>query len=324
MNLEPSQEQFEIAASAADFLSRELPIARVRELAQDSGAEALDEKTWQRCAQLGWVSLGLPAEDGGIGLGLAEETMLFRELGRHLTPGPFRSTVLGGHVAALAGDHDLAHTIADGSRRVGMSVGGVALDVRPGDLVLTLCSENAHLHEVDEIRPVAGVDPGTRFAQIQIGRPVTGVQSAAILDRARVLAAAEQLGIIEAVRDMSAQYAKTRIQFGQPIGSFQAVKHRCADMAIAAYSTIGEVFQAAVLVEADTPDAGFHAAAAYILATRGAKTSTADNIQNLGGIGFTWEQDAHLFLKRALLLEHLLGPVREAYRTILGPPTHEF
>ncbi|OBI15745.1 hypothetical protein A5712_27900 [Mycobacterium sp. E2327] len=324
MNLQPSQEQESIAASAAEFLCREIPTSRVRELADDDAADAIDEDTWRRCAEIGWVSLGLPTETGGIGLGLPEETLLLRELGRHLTPGPFRSTILGGHVAALAGDHELAGSIAAGARRVGMSVGEVALDLRPGDLVLVLSGTHAGLHEVGEIEPVAGVDPGTRFAHIEIGREVVRVESPAIMDRARVLAAAEQLGIIEAVRDMSAQYAKTRVQFGQAIGAFQAVKHRCADMAIAAYSTVGEVFQAAVLVGAGRPDAGFHAAAAYILATRGAKTSTADNILNLGGIGFTWEQDAHLFLKRALLLEHVLGPLRDTYRVILGPRTHEF
>jgi len=143
-------------------------------------------------------------------------------------------------------------------------------------------------------------------------------------NRARVLVAAEQLGIIEAVRDMSAAYAQVRTQFGKPIGSFQAVKHRCADMAVAAYATIGEVFQAALLVDAGTEDAGFHAATAYVLATNGAKVSTADNIQNHGGIGFTWEQDSHLFLKRALLLEHILGEQRRAYDAILAPKRHEF
>lgn len=324
MNLEPSEAQSSIAASAADFLARELPITRVRELAEDPAADAIDEKTWRRCADLGWLALGLPEDDGGIGLGLPEETLLLRELGRHLAPGPFRSTILGGHVAALAGDRGLVRTIAAGGCRVGLSLGAVAIDARPGDLVLVLGTGDADLREIGEVRPVPGVDPGTRFATITADRSVASVRSPALMSRARVLAAAEQLGIIEAVRDMSAAYARTRVQFGKPIGSFQAVKHRCADMAIAAYSIIGEVFQAALLVEAGTPDAAFHAATAYVLATRGAKASTADNIQNHGGIGFTWEQDSHLFLKRALLLEHLLGSQREAYRTILDPLDHDF
>jgi alkylation response protein AidB-like acyl-CoA dehydrogenase len=123
---------------------------------------------------------------------------------------------------------------------------------------------------------------------------------------------------------MSAGYARTRFQFGKPIGAFQAVKHRCADMAIAAYATTGQIFQAALLVDARTEDAAFHAAAAYLLAVAGAKESTAANIQNHGGIGFTWEHDAHLFLKRAFALEHVLGGPRGACDAVLAPARHEF
>lgn len=324
MNLEPSEEQTALAASASEFLAKELPIARVRELAETPDADAIDETTWRRCANLGWLSLGLPEDRGGLGLGLPEETLLFRELGRHLAPGPFRSCVLGAHVAALCGYRGLATGIAAGERRVGMAVGRVAIDVRPDDLVLVLDADGADLREVDHVRPVPGIDPGTRFAEITVGDSVAHVRSPTIMNRARVLAAAELLGIIEAVRDQSAAFAMARHQFGKPIGSFQAVKHRCADMAIAAFSCVGELFQAALLVEGGTEDAAFHAATAYVLAARGAKTSTADNIQNHGGIGFTWEADAHLYLKRALLLEHLLGSQRDAYRSILDPPIHQF
>jgi alkylation response protein AidB-like acyl-CoA dehydrogenase len=250
--------------------------------------------------------------------------MLFRELGRHLAPGPFRSTVLGARVAARAGQSELAASIVTGERRVGMQVGELAIDVRPGDLLLELDESGAGLVEVADVQRIAGVDPGTRFARVTRGDRVARVEDATLLDRARVLAAAELLGIIEAVRDMSATYAKTRVQFDRPIGTFQAVKHRCADMAVAAYATVGQVFQAALLVDAEAPDAPFHAAAAYVLATNGAKTSTADNIQNHGGIGFTWEQDAHLYLKRAFLLEHLFGPQRATYRAVLAPARHEF
>jgi alkylation response protein AidB-like acyl-CoA dehydrogenase len=87
---------------------------------------------------------------------------------------------------------------------------------------------------------------------------------------------------------------------------------------------VGEVFQAALLIDAGAPDGPFHAATAYVLATNGAKVSTADNIQNHGGIGFTWEHDAHLFLKRAFVLERLFGPQRNTYAAVLAPARHEF
>jgi alkylation response protein AidB-like acyl-CoA dehydrogenase len=324
MNLAPSDDQVGIAASADEFLAKELPISRLRELAADPGGDAIDERTWRRCADLGWLALSLSEDDGGVGLGLPEEVMLFRELGRRLAPGPFRSSVLGARIAARSGNPELAAAIAGGDRRVGMRVGDLAIDVRPGDLLLELDEKGGELVEVAAVERVEGVDPGTRFARVTRGESVARLDDANLVNRARVLAAAEQLGIIEAVRDMSAAYARTRVQFDKPIGSFQAVKHRCADMAIAAYATVGQLFQAALLVEAEAPDAAFHAASAYVLATSGAKKSTADNIQNHGGIGFTWEQDSHLYLKRAFLLEHLLGPMRDTYRVVLAPARHEF
>ncbi len=136
-------------------------------------------------------------------------------------------------------------------------------------------AEGAKLCEVNELTPVEAVDPGVRLARITIGEPVVTVPGSMPLARVRVLAAAELLGITEAVRDMSASYAQTRIQFDKPIGTFQAVKHRCADMAIAAYATRAQTAQAAVYVEGGHPDADFHAAAAYVLAVRGAAVSTA-------------------------------------------------
>lgn len=324
MNLAPSDEQASIAATAADFLAKELPIARIRELGADSAAAAVDDATWQCCADMGWLGLALSEDNGGVGLGLPEEALLFRELGRHLAPGPFRSSVLGARVAALAGNCQLAQSISSGAVRVGMQVGDLALDARPGDLLLTLEQAQGRLEEVRGTVPVAGVDPGVRFGRAQTGTVVAAVADPYLMSRARVLAAAELVGIIEAVRDMSAAYARTRIQFDKPIGTFQAVKHRCADMAIAAYACVAQTFHAALRVEAATADAAFHAAAAYVLAVNGAKQSTTDNIQNHGGIGFTWEQESHLYLKRAFLLERLLGPQRAAYSTVLAPARHEF
>jgi alkylation response protein AidB-like acyl-CoA dehydrogenase len=324
MNLAASQDQQAVAAMANEFLEQELPITRLRELAEDRDGPALDEHTWKRCAGLGWLALGLSEEAGGSGFGLPEEVMLFRELGRHLAPGPFLSSVIGARVAAAAGASELVNAIVSGERQVGIEVGDIAVNVRQADLILVIDTDAGELFTLKSVDPIDGIDPGSRFAQVRKGAAVARAVDPHLLSRARVLVAAEQLGIIEAVRDMSASYAQTRVQFGKPIGAFQAVKHRCADMAIAAYATIGELFQAALLVEAGTEDAAFHAANAYVLATNGAKVSTADNIQNHGGIGFTWEQDSHLFLKRALLLEHILGEQRKVYDTILAPKRHEF
>ncbi|MEU9272612.1 acyl-CoA dehydrogenase family protein [Streptomyces sp. NPDC048251] len=324
MNLAPSEEQQGIAAASAEFLAERLPLSWLRELAAVPDGDAVDDATWRRCAGLGWLALGLSEDAGGLGLGLPEEVMLMRELGRGLAPGPFRSSVLGARVAARSGHTALATTISEGGRRVGMRVGELVIDVRPGDLILELDEAGGSLHEAEAVERVRGIDPGTRFGRAVPGTLVARLDDAGLIDRARVLVAAELLGIAEAVRDMSAEYARTRVQFGKAIGSFQAVKHRCADMAVAAYVARAQIFQAALLVEAAAPDAAFHAASAYVLAVKGAKKTTADNIQNHGGIGYTWEHDAHLYLKRALLLEHLLGTSRTAYQAVLAPARHEF
>ena len=324
MNLQPSADQVAIATAAAKFLSKKVPSSRLFELASDPQGAAIDKETWNQCADLGWLAIGLAEDVGGIGLGLPEEVMLFRELGRHLAPGPFRSSALAARVAARAGAAELARAIASGQRQSGMMIDDLGVDVQEGQLVLRVDEHGAELSEVISVQRVPGVDPGTRFARITAGSVVAHVHGPTVLDRARVLAAAEQLGIIEAVRDMSAAYATTRVQFGTPIGAFQAVKHRCTDMALAAYSTVAQVFHAALIVEAGASDASFHAAAAFVVGTEGAKTSTADNIQNHGAIGFTWEHSAQLFLKRSLLLERMWGGLRAAYTAVLQLPRHEF
>jgi alkylation response protein AidB-like acyl-CoA dehydrogenase len=333
MNLDPSAEQSAIAAAASDFLAKELPESRRRELAGVENDPAIDDVTWGRCAVMGWLGLGLPEAVGGVGLGVPEEAMLFREFGRHLTPGPFLASVLGAHVAVAASQADLAQQINAGDLRVGLVAGGLGavgnhspliVDGRRGDLALTLTGDGASMAAIETVDSVPGIDPGARLCHGLLGPVIAEAAGGQYLDRARVLLAAQQLGIVEAVRDLSADYARTRTQFGTPIGAFQAVKHRCANMAVAAYSTVGEVFQAALLVEAAAPDAAFHAANAYVLATMAATSSTTDTIQNHGGIGFTWEHQAHLFLKRAFLLERLLGPQRDTYAAILTPHRHEF
>lgn len=321
MRLSLTDLQTEIAVTAADFLRDRLPISKLRQLARDGGP-AIDELSWGSCAQMGWLAVAMPEALGGLGLGLPELAALFREFGRNLTPGPFRSTILAARLASEAGEATLAVALASGKRRCGLRCGNFAVDVRPGDLILSLDGSGGALHEVISADDVPGVDPGTRLSRVVEGAEVANLADPLLLAWARVIIAAELLGIIEAVRDMSAAYSLMRVQFGRPIGSFQAVKHRCADMAVAGYSVQAQTFMAAYYVNGRHQDAAFHAASALVLAIGGASTSTADNIQNHGGIGMTAEHDAHLFVKRALLLEHLLGTRRDLLSAVLKPERH--
>jgi alkylation response protein AidB-like acyl-CoA dehydrogenase len=322
MMLAPSAEQRNIAESVTDFLSAEMPMTTVRRLWDDE--RSIDDKTWQRCVEMGWLALSVPEESGGVGLGLAEEVMLFREVGRYAAPGPFRSTALAAYLASRAGDADLLAAILSGEQRVGLRVGDLALDAHAGDLLLELDDERPRIYEIDAVTPLVPTDPGVRLAGVVPGKIVAEVAGVDLLSRARVLAAAELLGVIEAVRDMSAEYAQVRQQFDKPIGTHQAVKHRCADMAIGAYAVTAQVFAAAVTVSEAHPDAAFHAAAAHVLASARARKATADNIQNHGGIGYTWEQDAHIYLKRAVTLELSCGSRGATYGCLIAPERHEF
>jgi len=321
MNLEPNDLQQGLADAARALLERQAPVG---DLVSRDDLTPLYDRVWTQAAEQGWLAIGLSEDAGGLGLGLAEELMVFRELGRFVTPGPFLTSVLSARVAAAAGDAALVEAISSGERRVGAISGSVAVGVRPGDLALKVDEAGGELVEVDGLAATKPMDPHTSAASFTGLTTVARADDPTLISRGRVLAAAELLGIIEAVRDMSAEYAKVRHQFGKPIGSFQAVKHRCADMAIAAIATVGEVFQAGLYVDADHPDAAFHAASAYVLAAKGAYRSAADNIQNHGGIGFTWEHPAHLYLKRAVVLENLFGPLRASYGAVLAPARHEF
>jgi alkylation response protein AidB-like acyl-CoA dehydrogenase len=143
--------------------------------------------------------------------------------------------------------------------------------------------------------------------------------AAALRRMATVLVAAEAVGVAERTLEMSVEYAKVRQQFGKPIGTFQAIKHRCADMATRTEVARAVVTFAAVAVADDEPDADFHVHSAKALAADAAIENATDNVQNHGGMGYTWESDAHLYLKRARVLEHLCGS-RIAHLDALAAP----
>jgi alkylation response protein AidB-like acyl-CoA dehydrogenase len=325
MKMKLGAEQLEVASVASKFLANELPLTRVRTLAADSTtALAIDEATWRRCADMGWLALGVPESKGGVGFGPAEEFVLFRELGRHLAPGPFLSTVIAGWVAAGSGSDDLAAELFAGRSRAGLAVGEFLFDAEPGGMAVAIDSGGCAIHAVDEIDAVAGVDPSVRLSRGALGPVVAELTDPMVLARAQILVSAMELGNAEATRDMSVEYAKVRMQFGKPIGTFQAVKHRCSDMAIRVHAAHAQTLFAAFHVERRASDSGFHAASAKLVATKAAKLNAADNVQNHGAIGFTVEHDAGLFARRAHMLEFALGGQLVAVPSTLAPVRHEF
>ena len=326
MDLLPTDEQQHIADTAAEFLREQLPTSAIREWREDPAP--VPAATWKECAALGLLGLSLPEECGGAGAGLIEEALVFREIGRIPAPGPFLPTVLAARLAAAAGDRDLASTVAGGAMPVGLgmprhpaTLTPAALDgpldlldaTVPG-LVLVLGEDAAALVHTDAltaVTPVPPLDPGVRLASaVADGSALVHhlpAEAEPLHLRGLVLAAALLCGIAEGARDASVGYAKTREQFGRPIGVNQAIKHRCADMAVAAEAAMAQAFFAAAALEAGRDDAEFQARSALVVAAQAARTGAAANVQIHGGIGYTYEHDAHLYVKRAEVWANALG-----------------
>jgi alkylation response protein AidB-like acyl-CoA dehydrogenase len=333
IDLLPNDEQEALVEAASSLLERDLPLDRVREIAE-SGL-GYDPAVWQQCADLGWFGLGLPESSGGVGYTLVEQALLFRELGRHLTPGPILATVLGAHVAELAGLASVRDDIIGGATVVGMAEHQrhtdeyVAWRCGPTDLLLLSDPEAGRLSlanfsvDLDE-RATDSIDPFHRLSRIKADEIATIIatdDSGATFTQGTVLVSAMMTGVAEAARDMGAAYTTNRFQFGRAIGSFQAVKHRAADTAIRSESAWAQTAVAALRVVAGSDDAAFQASSARVVASDAAIKNGRDLIQNHGAIGFTDEHDAHFFLKRAHLLEHHLGDTRLHLQMILdGAP----
>ena len=328
MRIKLTDQQRDVGVVAAKFLEERIPLARLRELADEAEAGksvlAIEESTWASCAALGWFGLGIPASHGGVGCGPVEEVILFTELGRHLAPGPFVSTVMAGWIATGADEPDLAADFVEGRRRAGLEVGRFVQDGEPGGYVVSVTGSTLELCEIRSSVPVPSVDGSVRLSMGAKGTPVAAVNDPQLRARAQLLVSAMELGIARATLDMSVEYAKVRTQFDRPIGTFQAVKHRCADMAMRAHAAQAQVLFASFQVESRSSDAPFHAAAAKTIATKAAKLNTADNVQNHGAIGFTAEHDAGLYARRAHMLEYCLGGDVAAASTLLAASQHRF
>jgi alkylation response protein AidB-like acyl-CoA dehydrogenase len=339
MDLLPTEDQQSIADTAAEFLRKELSAANVRAWRDEPAT--VPAATWKEGAALGLLGLSLPEDLGGAGAGLVEETLVFREIGRIPAPGPFLSSVLGARLAAAAGDGDLASSIASGALPVGLGMlsPGDALtrpsldarldllDVAAPGLFLVLAEDGAalvHTDALSHITPLKAVDPAVRLAEaVAEDAPFVHYVPAErepLFTRAAVLVSALLCGITEAVRDASVSHAKTREQFGRPIGVNQAIKHRCADMALRAESVVAQTSFAATAVEASRVDAEFQARSALIVAAEAAVWGAAANVQVHGGIGYTFEHDAHLYVKRAEVWSRVLGARGEHLDRLLRLP----
>jgi len=339
VDLLPSQEQLELAGLAAEFFADQLPISRIRERRAEPAA--ITRETWAAAAELGLLGVSAAEDIGGLGLGLDDEVLLFRELGRQLVPGPFIASVLGARLAALAGDAGLARKIVAGDAIVGLAqrrsgqeaaaAGGPLtgqfdlFDAADTDYLLLVEPSGAGLVEtaaVGDIQPVDCIDPGTRLAAAATyGAPVAcwaPAEAEPLRLRGLALASAVLVGISQAVTDLSVEHAKNRVQFGRPIGVNQAIKHACVDMAVATEAALEQTLFGAISLRSGRADAGLQVMAAKVVSGRAAIDNAAHCIQVHGGMGYTDEHNAHLYLKRAHVLDLFFCSSRESLAAVLA------
>jgi alkylation response protein AidB-like acyl-CoA dehydrogenase len=337
VDLLPSPDQLELVGVASEFFADQMPIGRIRERRHEPAA--ITRKLWSAAAELGLLGVSAAEDVGGLGLGLDDEALLFREMGRRLVPGPFLASVLGAWLAARTGQEDLARAIVAGDvmvglaqRRDGQPGDGRSLtgqfdlfDATETDYLLFTDPAGAGLLETASLRdvgPVDCIDPGTRLAtgRAEDASLVSWLPAGDELVRLRglVLASAILVGIAEAARDASVEHAKTRVQFGRPIGVNQAIKHACVDMAVAAEAALEQTLFAAISLGSGRPDAEFQVLAANVVAGRAAIGNAAAGIQVHGGMGYTDEHNAHLFLKRAHVLDQFFGTSRDSLGGLLA------
>ncbi|HET8620652.1 MAG TPA: acyl-CoA dehydrogenase, partial [Acidimicrobiales bacterium] len=332
MSIAIGEDREALAATARRFLADRCPPAVAR-AAMEAEAEALPP-FWGELAGLGWLGLAVAGADGGEGYGYADLAVVVEQLGRVVAPGPMLPTAWAAALAPPEARPDLAAGRRVGAVALGGSIAGTPQG--EGRLRLTgstgpvLCGAVADLVVVpvtvggDErwavveragatATPLAPLDPTRGLARLDlagaIADPVPG------LDRARVeavgvaLAAAEAAGGAAWCVEVAAAYARDRRQFGRPIGQFQAVKHRCADMLVGLEQARAVAWDAAAALDGDPrgDDTALAVAAAGAVAFEAYAAAAKDCIQVLGGIGFTWEHDAHLYLRRAAALRQLFG-----------------
>jgi alkylation response protein AidB-like acyl-CoA dehydrogenase len=338
-----SESQEFLKDSARKFFAGECPSAEMRRLMETD--TAYDASLWSKLTDQGYTGIIYPEDYGGVGLGKVELMLLMEEAGRALLPGPFFSTVvLAGSVldavATPALKKKYLAPICEGKIRATVAILESGASWHPRDIQLTasnnqLTGEKLFVSDaavadfilvvarngvfvVDSnapglnISPMSAMDLTRKLYAVQFKDtpaeplgPITNLPRA--FDIASAALAAELVGGMQRTLDLTVAYAKTRKQFGKPIGMFQAVQHQCAEMYLETESSRSAVYYAGYTLEENTPDAATAVSIAKMYASDAARTVGNRGIQVHGGMGFTWENDIHLYYRRAKASETAFG-----------------
>jgi alkylation response protein AidB-like acyl-CoA dehydrogenase len=298
--------------TVAALVSKHASPAAVREAMESE--RGYDESLWRLlCEQVGAAALVVPEEFGGAGGTLGDAAVVLEELGKGLVPSPLLGTTLA-ELALLAADQPDADTLS--SLVEGTAIGAVVFDadyVINGDVAdIVIAAHDGKLDRWTEFSAEAlrPMDPTRRLARLTSKSTSPLGTDPGVADAAAILLAAEQIGAATRCLDLTVDYTKERQQFGRPIGSFQALKHRMADLYVAVQAARAVVDDAA---DAPSPTS---AALARVAATEAFSTVAAEGIQLHGGIAITWEHDMQLYFKRAHGSSQLLGNAGEHLRRL--------
>jgi alkylation response protein AidB-like acyl-CoA dehydrogenase len=310
IRFQPHSDQLAVARTIEEALADLLPLSRLHQ------SDDEDDATWAKLEEIGIFSICLSEDQGGSNLGAAEESLIVTELGRHLAAPSVLATMGATHTPngrQNSGVPTVAAAYQNSDRRLVINGRGAttALVRQPTGAVLqkfdlgaaTCVERHLWLSEIHEV--TAWEDSAIEFQPEQVLR-------------LRLLDAAYLAGAAQAALDMSVAYSLLREQFGRPIGSFQAIKHHCTNMAIAARCARDLTTFAAVAIDEKREDAAFQVQSAVYIAGKAALENAGKNIQIHGGFGFSDEADPHLLLKRTQLQLAVAGGLEAANERVAG------
>ena len=358
MRFQLNDEQRALQDAVRSWLRDKLGPAQVRAVYEDPDSDGIPAFAWQAYGEQGWLAVMVPEQYDGIGLGLLDAAVIARNLGAGTAPGPWLGTVLVGEAVRLYGSEAQQQALLP-RLAAGEVKGAVAL-LKPGappttagapaiakdgvltgtlelveygaqaDVLVVAAQDGLYLVEPSAARAQQhqALDRTTRLATLSLDAAPADKLAGSddwqeLLDRAAVLAASDLAGVARKALSDTVEYDKTRVQFGKPVGSFQALQHALADVHLTVTMAEYAATYAAHALDTDAVDKALAVSVAKAKTGDAASDATSAMIQFHGGIGFTWEHDAHFYLKRAKRLEYAYGDAaqhRERIATLtLGP-----
>jgi alkylation response protein AidB-like acyl-CoA dehydrogenase len=313
-----SDEQADLAATVRSLLAKRADSAATRAaISSDAG---YDTALWETlCTQVGVAALAIPEDDGGVGASLFETMVVIEEIGRALTPSPLLATVVAAEGIAAGSTPDvraeLLPRIAAGETATLAAPGQPSLFAAEASIVVVTDGDVLRLASPSAVVPAPSLDPLVRLGCVADVTDAAAIgDGAAARGRAELVGAvgvsAMAAGLAARALDMTVAYTKERVQFGRPIGSFQALKHRMADLLVLVEMARSASWAASYALATDASDAAHLAHAAKSYCCEAASAVAAETVQLHGGIAITWEHDAQLVFKHAQALRELFGAPR--------------